>query len=60
MILSDYKGRPVTKMPLEQIAVPVLVVHHEKDACKLCPYSEIPRLLEHKINFSAKKRIVEF
>ncbi len=45
-ILSDDKGRPVTKMPLESIAVPVLVVHHEQDGCRHCSYKEVPLLMK--------------
>lgn len=44
-MLSDDKGRPVPDMPLETIAIPVLVVHHKQDSCKHCSYSEIPRLM---------------
>jgi dienelactone hydrolase len=58
-ILVDDKGRPVTKMPLEQIAVPVLVVHHEKDGCKHCPYSEIPRLMK-KLTAAPRKELLSF
>jgi pimeloyl-ACP methyl ester carboxylesterase len=44
-ILSDRTGRPVPAMPLPELAIPVLVVHHEKDGCRLCLYSEIPVLM---------------
>src|SRR4051812_33493190 len=44
-ILSDPKGQPVTAMSLGRIRVPVLVVHHEDDACRLCPYSDVPVLM---------------
>ena len=44
-ILTDDKQRPVPAMPLEQIKVPVLVVHHQQDGCSYCAYSEIPNLM---------------
>jgi hypothetical protein len=44
-ILKDDKGRPVTAMPLGKIRVPVLVVHHELDACASCSFSDLPALL---------------
>jgi len=45
-ILSDPGGRAVLKMPLETLIIPVLVVHHESDGCKACPFSEIPALMD--------------
>lgn len=44
-ILIDPRGRPVTAMPMERLRMPVLVVHHEQDACSHCPYSEVPALM---------------
>jgi dienelactone hydrolase len=55
-ILSDDKGRPVPEMPLEKIAVPVLVVHHEQDGCRLCSYSDIPRLMK-KLTAAPRKEL---
>ncbi len=46
-ILSDPFGRAVTKMPLEQLRIPVLVVHHQNDGCKLCLYRDFPLLTSH-------------
>ena len=45
-ILRDKRGRAVSEMPLERIAVPVLVVHHEDDGCVACPFQDVPRLME--------------
>ena len=58
-ILSDDTGRPVPSMPLQNIAIPVLVVHHEQDGCKLCAYSQIPRLME-KLTSAPKKELLTF
>lgn len=56
-MLSDPKGRPVPEMPLQNIALPVLVVHHEQDGCKHCDYREIPRLME-KLSATPKKELL--
>jgi dienelactone hydrolase len=56
-ILTDDKGRPVTDMPLEKLAIPVLVVHHEQDGCKHCAYSNIPRLMD-KLPSGNKKELI--
>jgi alpha/beta superfamily hydrolase len=45
-ILTDSGGRAVPKMPLETLGIPVLVVHHELDACRLCRFSDMPPLME--------------
>lgn len=58
-ILSLDVGRPLPAMPLQNIAIPVLVVHHEKDGCKLCAYSQIPRLME-KLSSTPKKELMTF
>jgi hypothetical protein len=58
-ILSLDGGRPVPEMPLQKIAIPVLVVHHEKDGCKLCAYSQIPRLMD-KLSSTPKKELMTF
>lgn len=44
-ILTDPRSRPVPAMPLDRLRVPVLVVHHQQDACSHCPYSEVPALM---------------
>ena len=44
-ILTDPKGRAVPNMPLEKVRIPVLVVHHEQDGCRLCAFSDMPPLM---------------
>src|SRR5205814_9459043 len=44
-ILTDNRGRPVPAMPLSNIHVPVLVVHHEQDGCALCSFADMPALM---------------
>jgi dienelactone hydrolase len=43
-ILTDPRGRPVPDMPVEQLEIPVLLVHHEQDACRLTLPADLPRL----------------
>jgi dienelactone hydrolase len=56
-ILSDRASRPVPAMALQNIAIPVLVVHHEQDGCKLCAYGEIPSLMQ-KLSSAPRKELV--
>ncbi|MFB3885134.1 MAG: alpha/beta hydrolase [Thermodesulfobacteriota bacterium] len=58
-MLSFDSGRPVPAMPLQNIGIPVLVVHHEQDGCKYCSYREVPRLME-KLRSAAKKELLTF
>jgi len=58
-ILVDAKSRPVPALPLEKLTIPVLVVHHEQDGCKACPYSAIPRLME-KLQAASRKEVLTF
>jgi len=44
-ILNDSKMRAVPALPLERLRIPVLVVHHEQDGCKLCPFSEVAPMM---------------
>lgn len=44
-ILNDERSRAVPAMPLQRIQVPVLVVHHERDGCRLCAFSQVPALM---------------
>lgn len=56
-ILSDPRSRAVPAMPLERVAVPVLVVHHEQDGCKLCAFSETQGLME-KFTAAPRKELI--
>lgn len=40
--LSSGMAHPVTLVPLEEIAVPVLLVHHKKDRCYVTPFEAMP------------------
>lgn len=45
LVGSGPDDHAVPQMALDRIAVPVLVVHHQLDGCKLCPYANIPGLM---------------
>jgi hypothetical protein len=45
-ITQDRAARAVPDMPLDRIGVPVLVMHHEQDACRVCPFSRVPDIME--------------
>jgi pimeloyl-ACP methyl ester carboxylesterase len=58
-ILADRRSRPVTDMPLEKVRIPVLVVHHEQDACRVTLMSDMPRLME-KLAANPRKELMAF
>lgn len=58
-ILTDPKSRSVPDMPLERIAVPVLVVHHQQDACKVCKPEALPGLMS-KLTHSPRRELLQF
>ena len=45
-ILTDSGGRAVPKMPVDKLGIPVLVVHHQQDGCRLCAPSDLPLLMD--------------
>ena len=56
-ILNDNKGRSVLEMPLGKIMIPVLVIHHKDDWCKLCSYDDIPKLM-NKLSGATRKELI--
>jgi len=58
-ILTDNRGRPVPDMPLSNIHVPVLVVHHEQDGCSNCAFSVVPALMS-KLGGAPKRQLLSF
>ncbi|AXS81336.1 alpha/beta hydrolase [Dechloromonas sp. HYN0024] len=58
-ILTDPKAPAVPAMALDQLTIPVLVVHHEQDACSHCAYSEIPGLMR-KLADLPRKQLLSF
>jgi dienelactone hydrolase len=59
-ILTDAPGsRAVPDMRLDHVVVPVLVVHHKEDGCRLCAYSELPRLMK-RLSATPRKELITF
>jgi hypothetical protein len=46
-------------MPLDRLAIPVLVVHHEQDGCKLCAFADVPALMS-RLDKAPKRQLLAF
>ncbi|MGB9670488.1 MAG: alpha/beta hydrolase [Halothiobacillaceae bacterium] len=57
-VVSYKKPGAVPKQDLARIKVPVLVLHHAKDACPLCQPFEVPAILRGLKNAPVKKEIM--
>lgn len=44
-------------MNIGKVTVPVLVVHHREDGCRLCAYSDMPKLMNRLTSASRKELI---
>ena len=53
--VTGFKQRGVPTLALQAIRVPVLVLHHEKDACPSCAPHEVPLILERLTHTPVKK-----
>jgi hypothetical protein len=63
IVLTSSVVRPkqigaVQKQDLAAIRIPVLVLHHEKDDCKVCSPSEVPAIINGLKNVPVKKLIM--
>lgn len=56
-ILNDSRSRAVPQMPLETLKIPVLVVHHEQDACRVTLFSDIPALMQKLAPLETKELV---
>jgi pimeloyl-ACP methyl ester carboxylesterase len=56
-ILADDKSLPVQAMPLANLRVPVLVVHHEQDACPHCPFAATQQVMD-KLHNAPRKELL--
>ena len=45
VLTGKLNDRAVPDMALERIAVPVLVVHHRQDGCRVTAYADVPKLM---------------
>ena len=57
-VVSYKKTGAVPSQDLEKIRVPVLVLHHEKDGCKICAPHEVPAIIKGLKNAQVKKLIL--
>lgn len=57
-VVSYQKPGAVPKQALDRIKVPVLVLHHAKDACPLCQPHEVPAILRGLTHAPVKKEIM--
>ena len=58
-ILTDDKTPPVPAMPLGRLRIPVLVVHHEQDACRLCMFGNIEPMMK-QLESVPRKQLLAF
>jgi len=56
-IVSRNKTGAVPSQDLEKITIPVLVVHHSKDACPICSPDEVPEVIAGLKNAAIKKLV---
>ena len=56
-ILNDPRSRSVPDMRLDTLALPVLVVHHEQDACRACLFRDVPKLMQKLSGLSRRELI---
>lgn len=58
-ILTDPRSPAVPEMELSRLQIPVLVVHHKRDGCKHCQFSDMSRLMD-KLAPLARKELFAF
>jgi hypothetical protein len=58
-ILNDKRSRAVPEMPMHTLKIPVLVVHHEQDACSATLFRDVRRLMQ-KLDSVPGKELVSF
>lgn len=58
-VVNDPRSRAVPEMALDRIRIPVLVAHHRQDSCRVCLYSDVPRLME-RLTTPPRKELITF
>ena len=58
-VVNDPRSRAVPEMALDHIRIPVLVAHHRQDSCRVCLYSDVPRLME-RLTTPPRKELITF
>lgn len=56
-ILNDRRSKPVPDMAIDTLRIPVLVVHHEQDGCRACPFRDVPKLMS-RISSAPRKELI--
>src|SRR5215470_4822428 len=57
VLTAEHGTRPVPAMQLETVRIPVLVVHHEQDGCRLCLFGDMPALMQ-KLDAVPRKELI--
>lgn len=57
-ITAWWKNGAVPSQDLKAIRIPVLVLHHEQDACQICMPGQAPRIIQGLTNAPVKKLVV--
>lgn len=57
-VVNDQRTRAVPEMALDRIRIPVLVAHHREDSCRVCRFSDVPRLMDRLITPPRKELLV--
>lgn len=58
-ILTDPTAPSVPAMALDQLSIPVLVAHHELDACSHCAFGQMPGLMQ-KLEALPRRQLLSF
>jgi hypothetical protein len=59
LVSPSGRTRPVTNMPLDRIAVPVLLAHHKSDACVACPFAATGEVMA-RLSAAPRKALLAF
>ena len=59
LVPPNGRTRPVTNMPLDRIAVPVLLAHHKSDACVACPFAATGEVMA-RLSAAPRKALLAF
>jgi dienelactone hydrolase len=59
LVSPSGRTRPVTNMPLDRIAVPVLLAHHKKDGCVACPFAATGEVMA-RLSTAPRKALLAF
>ena len=58
-VLRDSRSRAVPEMALARVRIPVLVVHHRQDSCRVCLFSDVPLLMD-RLTATPRKELMAF